>query len=52
MTFNFRFSPLSTPESLKLEFEKIISSSGLKFEIDWSLNALPFLTEENFLLIW
>ena len=50
MTFNFRFSPLSTPESLKIEFEKIISSSGLKFEIDWSLNALPFLTEENFFI--
>ena len=50
MLFNFRFSPESTAESLKDRFTKILSKSKCDFEIEWTLNANPYLTEKTNLL--
>jgi succinyl-diaminopimelate desuccinylase len=52
MLFNFRFSPESTHESLKERFIKILEKSKCEFEIEWTLNAQPYLTKKtNFLNI-
>ena len=50
MLFNFRFSPESTAESLKDRFTKILGKSKCEFEIEWTLNANPYLTEKTDLL--
>ena len=47
MLFNFRFSPESTAESLKDKFTKILSKSKCEFEIEWTLNANPYLTQKT-----
>tara|TARA_B100000287_G_C20662182_1_gene790526 strand:- start:299 stop:1435 length:1137 start_codon:yes stop_codon:yes gene_type:complete len=52
MLFNFRFSPESTHEKLKKKFIEVIEKSRCTFEIDWTLNAQPYLTiEKQFLSI-
>lgn len=50
MLFNFRFSPESTNESLKSRFTKVVKKSKCQFEIEWTLNAQPYLTEKTDLL--
>jgi len=50
MLFNFRFSPESSPESLKERFIQILEKSKCSFEIDWTLNAQPYLTKKTELL--
>lgn len=45
--FNFRFSPASTPESLRERVTTLIAAECEQFEIDWSTSALPFLTEDH-----
>tara|TARA_B100001250_G_scaffold205318_1_gene176256 strand:- start:379 stop:1515 length:1137 start_codon:yes stop_codon:yes gene_type:complete len=50
MLFNFRFSPESTHESLKERFTQIVENSKCSFEIDWTLNAQPYLTKKTELL--
>ena len=50
MLFNFRFSPESTQESLKERFTQIVENSKCSFEIDWTLNAQPYLTKKTELL--
>ena len=50
MLFNFRFSPESTQESLKERFTQIVENSKCSFEIDWTLNAQPYLTKKTDLL--
>jgi succinyl-diaminopimelate desuccinylase len=50
MLFNFRFSPESTQESLKERFIKILEKSKCTFEIDWTLNAQPYLTQKTEML--
>ncbi|MBL32696.1 MAG: succinyl-diaminopimelate desuccinylase [Gammaproteobacteria bacterium] len=47
--FNFRYSTESTEESLKSEFENIIKNLNLKYDLKWSLNGNPYLTENKFL---
>jgi succinyl-diaminopimelate desuccinylase len=42
--FNFRFCTESTADSLKQRFTDILHKHQLKFEIDWTLGGLPFLT--------
>ena len=42
--FNFRFSPQSTPESLKARVDLLLRKHGLVFEIAWTLGGEPFLT--------
>jgi succinyl-diaminopimelate desuccinylase len=50
MLFNFRFSPESNQESLKERFIQILEKSKCSFEIDWTLNAQPYLTKKTELL--
>ena len=47
MTFNFRFSPESSPDGLKEMFEEILKKSDLKYDVCWTLSALPFLTSKT-----
>lgn len=42
--FNFRFCTESTADSLKQRFTDILQKHQLKFEIEWTLGGLPFLT--------
>ena len=42
--FNFRFCTESTADSLKQRFTDILHKHQLKFEIEWTLGGLPFLT--------
>ena len=50
MLFNFRFSPESSQESLKERFNQVLEKSKCSFEIDWTLNAQPYLTKKTELL--
>ena len=50
MLFNFRFSPESSHDSLKERFIQILETSKCDFEIDWTLNAVPYLTKKTNLL--
>ena len=50
MLFNFRFSPESSQESLKKRFVQVLEKSKCSFEIDWTLNAQPYLTKKTELL--
>ena len=50
MLFNFRFSPESSQESLKERFIQVLEKSKCAFEIDWTLNAQPYLTKKTELL--
>ena len=50
MLFNFRFSPESTQGSLKERFIQILEKSKCTFEIDWTLNAQPYLTQKTEML--
>ena len=50
MLFNFRFSPESSQESLKERFIQVLEKSKCSFEIDWTLNAQPYLTKKTKLL--
>ena len=47
MTFNFRFSPESSPDGLKEMFEALLKKSDLKYDVNWTLSALPFLTAKT-----
>jgi succinyl-diaminopimelate desuccinylase len=48
LTFNFRFSPESSEESLKDDFESILNDLNLNCDLNWDLNGSPYYTEENF----
>jgi len=50
MLFNFRFSPESNQESLMKRFVQVLEKSKCSFEIDWTLNAQPYLTKKTELL--
>ena len=47
MTFNFRFSPESSADGLKEKFEALLKKSDLKYDVSWTLSALPFLTAKT-----
>ena len=47
MTFNFRFSPESSPDGLMEKFEALLKKSDLKYDVSWTLSALPFLTSKT-----
>ena len=47
MVFNFRFSTESTESSLRDEFESILQSLDLNYDIDWYLSGLPYLTTDS-----
>ena len=42
--FNFRFCTESTADSLKQRLTDILDKHQLKFDIEWTLGGLPFLT--------
>lgn len=45
LEFNFRFSPASTPLSLRERVHMVLQRHGVDHHIDWTLGAEPFLTE-------
>ena len=47
MFFNFRYSTESTQETLVDEFESILKKLNIKYEINWRLSGLPYLTTED-----
>ena len=50
LSFNFRFSPESSEESLKSEFESMLNEQGLNYDLEWELNGLPYYTKDNFFI--
>jgi succinyl-diaminopimelate desuccinylase len=42
--FNFRFCTESTPESLQQRLTAVLDNHGLKYELNWTIGGLPFLT--------
>ncbi|MCO7188446.1 MULTISPECIES: succinyl-diaminopimelate desuccinylase [unclassified Pseudoalteromonas] len=48
--FNFRFSTEVTAEQLKARVCEILDKHDLDYELHWTLNGLPFLTEPGPLL--
>ena len=49
MSFNFRYSPESSAESLISEFEEIMSKLNIKHEIVWTKSGDPYHTKRNLL---
>ncbi len=49
LIFNFRFSPEFTAEALQQAVVELIAPYGLDYEIQWSGDADPFLTERGLL---
>lgn len=44
LLFNFRFSTESTVEGLKQQVEQILATHKLRYQLEWRLSGLPFLT--------
>ena len=49
MMFNFRFCSESNEAYLKETFEAVLKKLNLKYEVEWVLSGLPYLTEKNIL---
>ncbi|MFV8833711.1 succinyl-diaminopimelate desuccinylase [Aquisalimonas sp.] len=47
VTFNFRFSTESTPETLQARVGAILDQHGLDYRLEWQLSARPFVTESG-----
>ncbi len=45
--FNFRFSTASTAEDLQKKVHAILDRHGLDYDLDWSLSAKPYLTQQG-----
>src|SRR6185369_3723088 len=50
LMFNFRFSPVSTRESLMQRFEAIVARHGFDYELRWTGYGKPFLTPRGALV--
>jgi succinyl-diaminopimelate desuccinylase len=50
VVFNFRYSPLSSQETLQTRVEALLKKHALNYHLDWRLSGLPFLTQEGILL--
>ncbi|MCM2679289.1 succinyl-diaminopimelate desuccinylase [Echinimonas agarilytica] len=48
--FNFRFSTQSTSDGLVQRVESLIDSYGLNYDLSWTYNGQPFLTDAGKLL--
>lgn len=48
--FNFRYSTQSTAEQLQQRVYALLDKHGLNYQLDWTLNGLPFLTESGSLV--
>jgi succinyl-diaminopimelate desuccinylase len=42
--FNFRFSTESTPESLQQRLTSVLDRHGFKYNLQWTVGGMPFLT--------
>ena len=42
--FNFRFCTESTPDSLQQRLMAVLDQHGLKYDLNWTIGGLPFLT--------
>lgn len=49
-SFNFRYSPASTPEDLKQRVHKILDDHQLNYQITWKHSSEPFLSKKGRLL--
>ena len=47
VSFNFRFSTASTPDSLKARVHEVLDRHGVDYELTWSLSGRPFLTPKG-----
>ena len=47
VVFNFRFSTELTADQIKQRVEGIFEKHELEYDLDWTLNGLPFLTPEG-----
>ena len=45
MKFNIRFSSESSEDSLKEKILEILDKNNIDYDIDWTLNAIPFITK-------
>lgn len=50
LCFNFRFSPVSSVESLKDRLEATVKQYLTDYQLNWQLSGLPFLTQKGRLL--
>ena len=50
MMFNFRFCSESNEAYLKETFEGVLEKLNLKYEIDWVLSGLPYLTQKKYFI--
>jgi succinyl-diaminopimelate desuccinylase len=48
--FNFRYSTEVTAEQLQQRVYALLDKYGLKYQLDWTLNGLPFLTDSGSLV--
>ena len=48
MKFNLRFSSESSEDSLKNQILLILDENNIEYDIDWTLNAIPFITKKTF----
>lgn len=48
--FNFRYSTQSTAEQLQQRVIALLDKHGLNYDLDWTLNGLPFLTDSGSLV--
>ncbi len=48
MKFNLRFSSESSEDSLKDKILSVLDRFGIEYEIEWTLNAIPFITKQTF----
>ncbi len=46
-SFNFRFSPASTAESLKQRVHKVLDDHEINYKINWKLSGNPFFSPPN-----
>ena len=49
-SFNFRFNPKSSVESLRAAVEQTLAKHRTRYSIEWLTHGLPFLTESGALL--
>lgn len=48
--FNFRYSTQSSAEQLQQRVIALLDKHGLSYDLDWTLNGLPFLTDSGSLV--
>ena len=50
MVFNFRFSTELTPEIIEQRVTALLDKYDFRYDIDWSLSGMPFLTPDGALV--